>query len=121
MAKVRGELNRTAVPMASQQFGKKLLVNGNQALVEFVHLVFVVVDTQHAVADFSKACGRDQTNISRSDYGDCNGFAHLVFRTPPGIKYFDLTSHFGGKPYSNRARSMRSSVRGGAEPATDTP
>src|SRR5882757_10485224 len=118
MAEIGGELHRTAAPVPSQQLGKKLLVNRNQALVEFVYLVLIVVDAQHPVTDLSKACGRHQTNISRSDYGDCNRFAHLVFWTPPGIKYCDVTTNFWGKPYSNRARSIRISGRDGAESET---
>jgi hypothetical protein len=37
------------------------------------------------VADLGKACGRHQTNVSRPDYCDCNGFAHLVSGSALGI------------------------------------
>ena len=59
MAKVGGELDLAAGAMPSQQLGKKLFVNRYQTLVEFVYLVFIIVDAQDPVADFSKACGCD--------------------------------------------------------------
>ena len=79
MAKVGGELNHAADPVSSQQLGKKLLVDGHDTLVKLIHLGFIVVDTEHAMADFRKACGRHQTHISRSNYCDCNRFVHFVF------------------------------------------
>ena len=82
VAKVGGELNLATGTMPSEQLGEELLMNRHQALVEFVYLVFIVVDAQDPMADFSKACGRHQTNVSRSDYRDRNGFAHLVLWTP---------------------------------------
>jgi hypothetical protein len=44
--------------MPAQQFGEKLFVDGYQALVEFVDLVFVIVDAQDPMADLSETCGR---------------------------------------------------------------
>jgi hypothetical protein len=58
VAQIGGELNPAAGPMPAQQFGQKFFVDRYQALVEFVHLVFVIVDAQDPVADLSEACGR---------------------------------------------------------------
>jgi hypothetical protein len=44
--------------MPAQQLRQKLFVDGHQALVELVHLVFVVVDAQDPMADLSETCGR---------------------------------------------------------------
>ena len=79
MAEVSGELNLATGPVPAQQLGEKPLVNRHHALVKLIHLVFIIVDAQDPVADFGEACGCHQANVSRSDYCDCNRFAHLVF------------------------------------------
>lgn len=58
MAEIGGELNLAAGPMPAQQLRQKFFVDRYQALVEFIDLVFVVVDAQDPVADLSEACGR---------------------------------------------------------------
>src|SRR6201999_2661412 len=56
MTKISGELHLAAASVPPQQLGKKLLVNRHQSLVQFVYLIFIVVNAEDAVADLSKAC-----------------------------------------------------------------
>jgi hypothetical protein len=57
--------------MAGEKFGQVVFVDGNAAAFERTQFRFIVVDTNDAMANFSKTRGRYETDVSRSH--DCDG------------------------------------------------
>ncbi len=67
---VGGEGETTAPNVALDELLQSRLVDGHDALLEFLDFLFVNVQTDHLVAQVGEACACYQTHVSRSDNTD---------------------------------------------------
>ena len=86
---IGGEFD-AAVEVLGEELGEVFFVDGNFAFAEGAYLGLVIVDADDLVADFSKADGRYQADVSGPDDAD-----------------IDLLGHARGSPYAMADRQLR--------------
>ena len=64
------EVQTSCFGIALDDFIKPWFVDGDLTLLEFIYFIFVDIDTEHRIADFSQAGPGNETDISRTENGD---------------------------------------------------
>jgi hypothetical protein len=75
-------------------------VNERVTGLESGDLALIIVDTDDVVADFSKADGSDQTDVSRPDNGNFDVFTHcgvVLFLLVEDNRMQEIIERFEGK------------------------
>src|SRR6516164_10838068 len=67
--------------MALEQFGQKILVNGDLSRLQRFEFLSVVVDQDDLVTEIGEASAGHKSDVSGSDHRNGHGFSHVIHET----------------------------------------